>query len=147
IPHTRVHVGALQPVITMADPVASSDLMFLERPAVVTAALPVFGGESGRRGIEATFQKTDALRDGDNLILSGALTGQKVGSAHSGSSIDDEGTQVLGRVAYRVYSDESSNIQIGASGAEVLSLTGKAPGDSRSIKFAERPEARVSGER
>ena len=69
-----------------------------ERPAVVTTALPVFGGESGRRGIEATFQKTGALHDGDNLILSGALTGQKVGSAHSGSSIDDEGTQVLGRV-------------------------------------------------
>jgi phosphate-selective porin OprO/OprP len=147
IPNLRIHLGALQPIITMADPVPSSELTFLERPSVVTAALPVFGGESGRRGIEATFQKTDVLQPGDNLILSGALTGQKMGSAHSGSSLDDEGTQILGRAAYRLYSDEETNIQVGASAAEVLSLTGTTPGIARTIRFRERPEARVSGER
>jgi phosphate-selective porin OprO and OprP len=109
--------------------------------------VPVFGGESGRRGVEATFQKTDVLNSGDNLLISGAFTGQKVGDGHSGSSLDDEGTQVLGRIAYRFYSDDETNLQVGANAAEVLSISGTTPGTERTLRFRDRPEARVSGER
>jgi phosphate-selective porin OprO and OprP len=85
-------------------------------------------------------------------MISTAFTGDRVdgnGVGHSGSNIDDEKTQLLGRVAYRVYSDAPSNtnIQIGASAAEILSLTGTTPGAARTIQLRERPEIRVDGTR
>jgi phosphate-selective porin OprO and OprP len=146
IPNTRIHVGAIQPIMTMADPTSSSELLFLERPSVVSVVTSAFGGKSGRRGVEATFQKAGALYDGDNLMLSGALTGGTVGTGHGGSSIDDEGVNLLGRAAYRFYSDENTNMQIGATAAEVLSVTGAGAGGGRYLKFRDRPEEGVSSE-
>src|SRR6185503_8519050 len=122
------------------------------------------------RGVEATYQKENLLWGGDNFMISGAFTGDRVdgnGVGHTGASvqtctntspancssvnnsIDDERTQILGRVAYRVYSDAptNTNIQIGASAAQILSLNGVAPGGAHNLQLRERPEIRVSGER
>jgi phosphate-selective porin OprO and OprP len=147
IPNTRIHLGAIQPIMTMADATSSGELLFLERPSVVNVVTSAFGGKSGRRGVEATFQKAGALYDGDNLMLSGALTGSTVGTGHGGTSVDDEGVNVLGRAAYRFYSDENTNMQIGATAADVLSVAGVGtPGNSRYLKFRDRPEEGVSNE-
>lgn len=146
-PGLRIQAGAIQPVFTLADATASSELTLMERPAIGTTLVPVFGGEPGRRGAEIAYQHTDLLDKGDNLILSGAFTGQKVTNGHSGSSLDDEGTQVLGRLAYRFYSDDNTNLQIGTSAAEIVSISGTTPDGARNLRFRDRAESRVSGER
>src|SRR5262249_7717641 len=123
------------------------------RAAVITTLVGNYGGDNGRRGVEMTWQKENLFYHGDNFMISGAFTGDRVdgnGVGHSGgASIDDERTQILRRVAYPPYSDAptNTNIQIGATAAEILSLTGAAPGAARTIQLRERPEIRVDGTR
>ena len=147
IPNMRIHLGVLQPVMTMAESTSSSELLFLERPSVVGVVASAFGGKSGRRGVEATYQKEGVFQDGDNLVISAALTGGTVGTGHGGTGIDDEVTNLLGRAAYRVYADKDTNIQIGTTLAEVVNVNGAgSPGGAAYIKFRDRPETGVSGE-
>ena len=117
---------------------------------MVNIVTDAFGGSDSRRGIELTYQNTDQLWGGDNLILSTAFTGQKTGN-NSNNHGGDEGTNWLGRAAYRFWSDGPSNAQIGFSGSRVLSLTGTtAAGVSRFTPFpglTDRPEMRVDGNR
>jgi phosphate-selective porin OprO and OprP len=152
IPGLRVHVGAIQPVMTLYDATSSADLTTMERAAVITTLVGNYGGDNARRGIEATYQKENFLWDGDNFIISGAFTGDRVGSTHTGSSIaigNDESTHILGRFAYRVFGDGTNNVQIGATYAQVLDPNNPddtAP-NANSIRLRERPEIRVSGDR
>jgi phosphate-selective porin OprO/OprP len=146
IPDTRIHLGAIQPIFTLYSSTSSADLNTIERASVINALVDPFGGDNARKGVEATFMKKDFLYPGDNFILSAAFTGQRVGTAHSGNP-DDEGTQLLGRAAYRIYSDSDTNIQIGVSAAEILSLSGTTPGGARNLRFSDRPEIRVQGNR
>lgn len=75
-----------------------------------------YGGLDPRRGIELTFQQADLFRPGDNLVVSGAFTGQQPGAnPATPTNTTDEGTQILGRIAYRLWSDGFSNVQIGGS--------------------------------
>lgn len=155
IPGLRIQAGALQPMMTLADATSSAELVTMERAAVITTVVGAFGGDNSRRGVEVTYQHENLLMDGDNFVVSGAFTGNRTSSlggceqaGHSGgTSADDECTQLLGRVAYRLWSDGTSNVQIGATGAEILSLQGKDAGGDRLLRFRERPEVRVSGER
>lgn len=158
IPNVRIHAGALQPIVTMYDATSSAEKTTMENAGVVDTIKGPFGFDNARRGIEITFQKQNFLYDGDNFMISTAFTGNRVtslggceGAGHSGgtapATVDDECTQVVGRTAYRLWSDGTSNVQIGASGAQVLSLQGTNPGGNRNMRFRERPEVRVSGER
>ena len=147
IPNFRINVGVMQPIFTMSDSTSSSNLMFIERAEINNIAADSFGGSDSRRGLEMTFQKTDALMPGDNLMISGAYTGQKTGN-NANNHGNDEGTQILGRTAYRFWSDGVfSNAQIGMSGAKIMSLTGGSghPSPSRTIAFTDRPEIRIDG--
>ena len=128
----------------------------MERPQVVTTLVSNFGGDNGRRGVEVTYQKEGLLYDGDNFLISAAYTGDRVatnGNGHSSGSTspagsnDDEQTQLIGRMAYRLWSDGTSNVQVGASGAQILSLRGVAANGARNLQLRERPEIRVTGER
>jgi phosphate-selective porin OprO/OprP len=146
IPGLRVHAGAIQPIVTLYDATSSSDLTTMERPQVITTLVGNFGGDSARKGIEATYQKEGLLFPEDNFVFSAALTGDRV--ATNGTAADrDEGTQVLGRTVYRFFSDGTSNAQIGMSAAQLQSGQGAAPGSSRAMRLRERPEIRVTGER
>jgi phosphate-selective porin OprO/OprP len=149
IPGLRVHVGAIQPVMTLYDATSSADLTTMERAAVITTLVGNFGGDNGRRGLEATYQKEHFLWDGDNFIISGAFTGDRIGSTHSGTAAgNDESTHLLGRIAYRLYGDGTNNVQIGATYAEVLdpnNADDTAGGNT--IRLRERPEIRVGGDR
>jgi phosphate-selective porin OprO/OprP len=155
IPGFRVHAGAIQPILTMYDATSSAELNTIERAAVITTLVGTYGGDNGRRGIEASWMKQDFLYPGDNFLISGAFTGDRVdgnGVGHSPATtanVDDERTQIVGRLAYRFYSDAATNtnLQVGVSGAEILSLTGVAPGAPRNIRLRERPEIRVDGTR
>lgn len=153
IPGFRLHAGAIQPIMTMYDATSSAELPSIERAAVITTLVGAFGGDNGRRGVEATWQKENLFYQGDNFMISTAFTGDRVdgnGVGHSGgASIDDEKTQWVGRLAYRFYSDPatSTNLQIGATGAEILSLSGTTPGAARNLQLRERPEIRVDGTR
>jgi phosphate-selective porin OprO/OprP len=155
VPGLRVHAGALEPIMTLAAATSNSELATMERAGVISTIAGVFGAEDSRRGIEATYQKEGLLQDGDNFMISAALTGNKTtgrggcsGAGHSGgASVDDECSQLFGRVAYRLWSDGVSNVQVGGSAGTILSLQGTAPGVDRTVRFRERPEVRVSGER
>ena len=153
IPGLRIQAGAMQPIFTMYDSTSSAELTTMERAAVVTAVVGPFGGDNSRRGVEITYQKENLLWDGDNFLISGAVTGSRTTNLNGGTSgshsggPDDEGTQILGRTAMRLWSDGESNVQIGASAAKTLSLQGVAPGGARNLQFRERPEIRVTGER
>lgn len=155
IPGLRIQAGALQPIMTMYDSTSSAELTTMERAAVITTVVGPFGGDNSRRGVEVTYQKEGLFYDGDNFMISTAYTGARttnLGGGNSGAhgptgGVDDEGTQLLGRLAYRLWSDGESNVQVGATGSKILSLQGIAPGADRTITFQERPEIRVTGER
>jgi len=140
IPGLRIHAGALQPVITLYDATSSADLVTMERAAIITTLVGAYGGDNSRRGVEATYQKEHFLWDGDNFIISGAYTGERIGADHTGIPNNDENTHALGRIAYRIYGDGTNNVQIGASGSTLLD-------PASSITLQERPEIRVGGDR
>jgi phosphate-selective porin OprO/OprP len=141
IPNTRIHLGALQPILTMYDATSSADLTTMERAAVITTLVGNFGGDNARRGVEVTWQKENALYQGDNFMLSGAYTGERIGADHTGIPGNDESTYLLGRAAWRLWSDGVSNVQIGASGSQIQNQ------DDNIVRLRERPEIRVTGDR
>jgi phosphate-selective porin OprO/OprP len=145
IPNTRIHLGAIQPIMTMYDATSSAELTTMERPAVITALVGAFGGDNARKGIEATWQKENVFYEGSNLMISAAYTGERAGSTnnsdHTGLIGNDESTQILGRAAMRLWSDGVSNVQVGATAAQVLNA------DARTLRLESRPEIRVSGDR
>lgn len=155
IPGLRIQAGAMQPIFSLYDSTSSAELTTMERAAIITTVVGAFGGDNSRKGVEVTYQKENLLWDGDNFLISSALTGNRTtglggcaGAGHSGgTSVDDECTQLLGRMAYRLWSDGTSNVQIGMSAAQILSLQGTSPGTDRTLQFRERPEVRVSGDR
>ena len=148
-PHFRVNAGIIQPLFTYGDSVSSSSTTFLERGDVVNTAIAGYGGDDHRRGVELTFQQSDFLRPGDNLVISAAYTAQPTTAAGgTPTNTTDEGTQIVSRVAYRLWSDGFSNLQIGGNFADIINLTGTAaPGGARSIALQDRPELRVDGNR
>lgn len=146
-PLIRVNGGLIKPIFTYNDATSSASLTFLERAAVVNVATSAFGGGAPRLGAELTLQDADLLRPGDNLVLSAAYTGHV--SARTSDNPDDatvDGTHVLGRVAYRLWSDGLSNVQIGASGSRILGMgDGAGEGAARTLMLQDRPEIRVDG--
>ena len=150
IPNFRINVGIIEPIQTLDGSTSSGQLIFLERSEIENIAADSFGGGDSRRGIEATFQKLDVFLPGDNLVISGAYTGGKTGSTAGHGNFGDEATQAFGRIAYRVWSDGVSNIQIGGSGGGVLDSGGNNtanPNGVLGLRFRERPEIRVDGTR
>ncbi len=143
IPNTRIHLGAIQPIISLYDATSSSDLTTMERAGIITTLVGNFGGDNSRRGVEVTWQKENALYQGDNFVLSAAYTGERIGGTHSGLPAvgNDEDTHLLGRAAWRLWSDGVSNVQIGASGSMILNK------DDKVMRLNERPEIRITGDR
>ena len=148
-PHFRINAGVIQPLFTYGDSVSSSSTTFLERGDVVNLAIAGYGGDDHRRGAELTFQQSDLFRPGDNLVVSAAYTGgPTTAAAGAPTNTTDEGTQIVGRLAYRLWSDGFSNLQIGGNFADLINLTGAAsPGGIRTIALQDRPELRVDGNR
>jgi phosphate-selective porin OprO/OprP len=144
IPNIRINVGILKPMMTAVDTTSSNEITFIERAAIINTVIDAFGGADRRRAVEVQFQKSNALWEGDNIVISGAYTGQQTGGAHG----TDEGSNFVGRAAWRLWSDGVSNIQVGGSGAKLLSLTGvAAPGGPHTITLEDRPELRVDATR
>jgi phosphate-selective porin OprO/OprP len=141
IPNFRINLGIIQPIFTYGNTVSSGQLTFIERAEAINIATDNFGGEDARRGVELTFQKTDFLHPGDNFLLSGSYTGAVIASATGHGAGGDEQSQMLGRFAYRLWSDGVSNLQIGASAANLLHLSPTTAG----INLQDRPEIRIDG--
>lgn len=156
LPGWHFNAGIIEPAFMFEGTTSSAQLMFLERPEIDNIAADVFGAGDSRRGIEIGWAKTDALWAGDNLTATFTFSGQKTGSAANhgsgnapASGNGDENTQVLGRVTERLWTNGLSNIQIGVSGAKVLSSgsNGNANGGAQTINLQDRPEVRVDGTR
>lgn len=131
--HLRLNAGIIKPIFTLGDSTSSAALLFLERASVVNTATGGYGGGTSRPGAELTFERTEVLRAGDNLLVSGAFTGRSTTGGNDGSHI-------VGRIAYRLWMDDASNVQIGGSAARILDS-----GDTRSIALQDAPEIRVDG--
>jgi phosphate-selective porin OprO/OprP len=123
--HFRINAGIIQPLFTYGDSVSSSSTTFIERGDVVNTTIAGYGGDDHRRGVELTFQQSDIFRPGDNLVLSSAFTGQPTTPpAGAPTNTTDEGTQIVGRAAYRFWSDGFSNFQFGGNFAHIFNMTG-----------------------
>ncbi|HEY0107951.1 MAG TPA: porin [Rhizomicrobium sp.] len=148
IPHWHFNVGVIEPAFMFEGTTSSASLIFLERPEIDNIAADSFGAGDSRRGVELGWQKTDALWGGDNLAITAAFTGNKTGSAGNHGNGGDENSQLLGRISERLWTDGvSSNIQIGASGANIFYSGSGANGAGQSINLQDRPEIRVDGTR
>ena len=147
--HFRINAGVIQPIFTYGDSVSSASTTFIERADVVNLAIAGFGGDDHRRGIEFTFQQSDLFYPGDNLVLSSAYTAQQTTApAGTPTNTTDEGTQIIGRAAYRFWSDGFSNFQVGGNFSHLVNLTGAAsPSGIRTVALQDRPEIRVDGNR
>ena len=148
--HFRINAGLIKPIFSYDDSTSSAALTLLERADVVNVATASYGGGIPRWGAELTFQQADLFRSGDNLVISGAFTGQNATGKNGALPADTshEGDQILGRLVYRLWSDGISNFHIGGSASHLLrvgkSLT--SPG-SHAITLQDQPEIRVDGRR
>ena len=147
-PLFRINAGLIKPIFTYNDAMSSASLTFLERAAVVNVATETFGGGAPRLGAELTFQQTDLLRSGDNLVVSSAFTGH-IASRRDWEISDDAnsgGTHILGRIAYRLWSDGISNFQIGGDVSRILTVGGSAGSTgAHSLSLQDQPEIQVDG--
>jgi phosphate-selective porin OprO/OprP len=147
-PLLRINAGLIKPVFTYNDATSSASLTFLERAAAVNVATETFGGGAPRLGAELTFQQTDLFRRGDNLVVSGAFTGHVASkrSSEISSDANSNGTHLLGRIVYRLWSDGVSNIQIGGDASRILSVGDTpGPGGARTLSLQDEPEIQVDG--
>jgi len=135
IPYFTINAGAIQPKFTLDDSTSSAEITFLERASIINTLLDPFGGSDSRRGVELIYQRPDLFKGGDNLLISTAFTGERIANVKT----DDEGSQLIGRIAYRFHSDERSNFQVGFDGARILNKPNGL------LSFGDRPETRVDG--
>ena len=149
LPGWHFNVGVIEPAFMFEGTTSSASLMFMERPEIDNIAADVFGAGDSRRGIEIGWANTDALWAVYNLTATATFSGQNTGSAANHGNGGDENTQVLGRITERLWTNGLSNIQIGVSGAKVLSSgsTAGVGGGSQTINLQDRPEVRVDGTR
>src|SRR5258708_6022373 len=147
--HFRINAGVIQPLFMYGDSVSSSSTTFIERPDVVNTVIAGYGGDDHRRGIDFPFQQSELFRPGDNLVVSPAYpAGPTPPPAGAPTNTTDEGTQIVGRAVYRLWSDGFSNVQVGGNFSHLINLTGAAsPGGIRTIALQDRPEIRVDGTR
>lgn len=129
--HIRVNAGLIKPIFTLDDATSSASLLFLERSDVINVATAGYGGGGGRPGAELTFEEPGIIHAGDNLVVSAAFTGR---SADGGN----RGTHILGRLAYRLWSDDFSSLQIGGSAARILDTQ-----NTHALVLEDAPEIRV----
>ena len=148
--HFRVNAGLIKPVFTYDDSTSSAALTFLERADVVNVATANYGGGTPRLGVELTFQQAGVFRRGDNLVISGAFTGHNASGENGNLPADrsHEGDEILGRIAYRLWSDGISSLQIGGSASRLLRVgeSSTTPG-LHAVTLEDRPELRVDGNR
>ena len=146
--HFRIDAGLIRPILTYEDTTSSAALIFLERADVVNVATSSYGGGTPRLGFQLTFQAPDTLRLGDNLLVSGALTGQNSVSNNTvfPSNATFEGTKIFGRIAYRLPLGDFDGIQVGGSASRILSVGGSGAADgARIVTLQDYPEIRVDG--
>lgn len=143
-PDFRINIGAIQPTFTMDDSTSSNEITFLERASVVNALISEFGGSDARKGIEMTYLNKDA-----GLMINAAYTTAQIGSARA----NDDRDHLLGRIAWRPYTDDDIDVHLGVNAATILSMGGtdvsnaSAALAARNLNFRDRPELRIGGER
>jgi phosphate-selective porin OprO and OprP len=138
IPHLRINLGIIEPAFMLEGTTSSGQLMFMERPEIDNIGASAFGGGDGRRGVEVAYQYENLLLPGDNFILTGAYTGQTIGSSTGHGNKGDEATQLLGHLSYRVWSDGISNVVFGGDYATANTLKSSA-----TFSFGDTPQIRV----
>lgn len=141
IPGVRINVGVIEPATTFEGTFSSAQLPFMERPEIDNIFADSFGGGDARRGIEFVYQKAGLLKSDDNLVFVAAYTGQPTGSNQGHANGGDEwGTHALGRLSYRFWNDGANNAVIGSSLAYAFDQRG-------GMRFRDRPQIRVNGDR
>ena len=147
--HFRIDAGLIRPILTFEDSTSSAALVFLERADVVNVATTGYGGGSPRLGFQLIFQTPDTFHIGDNLLISGALTGQNalLNNTAFPSNANFDGTKIFGRIAYRLPLNDFDGIQFGGSASQILSVGPNAAANgAHSVMLQDFPEIRVTGD-
>ena len=120
--------GAIQTFMTLDDSTSSNDITFMERSSAANLATSLGAGD-GRMSF-------GAVGNTDNFYASLFYTMNSVGSVNT----SNEGSNIVGRVAYRIAPNSDMNIHLGASGTYAMDPNG-------SVRFRDRPELRVDADR
>ncbi|MDX5367269.1 MAG: OprO/OprP family phosphate-selective porin [Alphaproteobacteria bacterium] len=124
-------LGATKPKMTLDDSTSSNDITFIERATAVNLALVPAAGEA-RMTAGGTYNT-------DNFFGAAYYT---MSSAAAAGGLDDyDSSNVVGRLAYATSPKEGLNVHVGASGSHSFNL----PADA--VRFRDRPELRVDGDR
>ena len=129
----RVKVGAFIPNSGLEDSAGVAGTMFVERPAPAELARSLAGADR-RIAVQA-----QAL--GERWLISGAITGAKLGDAQT----FDEQLGYVGRVAVVPLKGQDWMIHLGANASLVATPAQTAVGGAYPIILTERPELRVDG--
>jgi phosphate-selective porin OprO/OprP len=143
-PTFRINVGSMQPTFTLDNSTSSNDIMFLERSAVSNALVEEFGGSDSRKGIELTYLKTGMAGGNGDFMINAAYTTSRIGVRNAPA---DDRDHLLGRVAYH-HKGPDWDIHVGGNAATILSMGGQdVVGTPVYLRFRDRPELRIAGER
>jgi phosphate-selective porin OprO/OprP len=126
-------IGAYPTPESFDDTTLASDLLFLER-AQPTDLARGLAGSDGRDG-------TTLFAYGDDYYVAASYTGDLV----QDTAVFDEQQAAVGRVAWRLFHDEDSNLAIGADSTYIFKLADSAAGPNSPgpLRLRERPEFNV----
>jgi phosphate-selective porin OprO/OprP len=131
-------VGYFHPFVSLEDATFPGDLLFLERPSIISIERSVAAGIQ-----RASLGANAATED---YFASAYLTGPVFG-AQKDTLLNDEQLAFIGRLAARPYHDEDWNLHAGISGQTVFHPNVNAsgtPGVSRTtLTFGDFPELHI----
>jgi len=126
-------IGAYPTPESFDDTTSASNLLFLER-AQPTDLARSLAGSDGRDG-------TTLFAYDDHYFAALSYTGDLV----QDSGVFDEQQALVGRLAYRLFSDGDSNFAVGGDSSYVFKIADTAPGagSPSAVRLRERPELNV----
>lgn len=126
--------GAIQTPMSLDDVTSSNDITFIERATASNLATSLGAGD-GRISFGAKGNT-------DNLYASLFYTTETVGQANT----SNEGSNIVGRTAYRFKPADKTNVHLGLSGTYAMDPSANG-GTAGSVRFRDRPELRVDPSR
>ncbi|MGB3810394.1 MAG: porin [Parvibaculum sp.] len=129
-----IMAGAIQTPMSLDDVTSSNDITFIERATASNLATSLGAGD-GRISFGAKGNTSDFY---------GSLfyTAETVGQANT----SNEGSNIVGRTAFRFQPIEKSNVHLGLSGTYAMDPSANG-GTAGQVRFRDRPELRVDPSR
>jgi phosphate-selective porin OprO/OprP len=134
----KLRTGAFATPQGIEDQTSAGDLIFQERNAPADLARSIAGSD-GRKNVLSVFA------NGDDYFASATWSLARAQEA----AVFDQQQAAVGRLAYRVFKDQDTNLVVSASGSYVFKIadTATSPAGASAITFQQRLENTVDGTR